>query len=75
MHACVCVCVCVGGRTLRRMQKNPKSNVLEKRKDLWFLTLYGVTDHLENLIKATTFPEKNPKNQKNPTINIPNSLP
>lgn len=47
------------------MQKNPKSNVLEKRKDLWFLTPYGVTDHLENLIKATTFPEKNPKNQKN----------
>lgn len=57
------VCVCARARArrredIRRTQNNYKSNTLEKRKDLWFLTLYGVPDHPEKLIKAIDFSRK-----------------
>lgn len=40
------------------MQKNHKGKRLEGRKDFWFLSFYGVTDHPENLLKAMDFSRK-----------------
>ena len=76
MCVCVCVCVCVCRQEDTKentMQKNHRDHTLEKRKDLWFLTFCGDTDHSEDLMKGMDFSRKT--KTKRSTPNIPNILP